>query len=79
MKFKYVTNRNTTTLTLTAQQLQNLFTFMKNGKLHMEFYPVQAKTGVNGQLQFEIVIANSLLSRVRQESILDAITSGMLR
>lgn len=78
MKIKFRT-RNVTTLVVTAQQLKNIFDFFKGEDLYMGWYDVKAKTGVNGQLQFEIVIHNSVIERITPDVALDAITRGVLR
>lgn len=78
MKIKF-RSKNTTTLIVTAQQLKNIFDFLKGNDLYMDWYNVKAKTGVNGQLQFEIVIHNSVIEKITPDVALDAITRGMLR
>jgi hypothetical protein len=76
--YKAVRDRNTTTLELTHQQLQNLFNFMKGKNIYMDWYPVKAKTGIDGILRFEIVVSNDLIKKITPDAALDAIVSGVL-
>jgi hypothetical protein len=76
--FKAVRDRNTTTLELNESQLENLFNFMKGREIYMPWYPVQAKTGIDGRLRFQVTVANSLIQQISPQAALDAIVEGLV-
>ena len=76
--FKAVRDRSTTTLELNAFQLRNLFNFMKEQNIYMPWYPVKAKTGVDGRLRFEVVVPNTLIQQIAPQAALDAIVEGLV-
>lgn len=76
--YRKVRDRNTTTLELTESQLENLFNFMKGENIYMPWYPVQAKTGIDDRLRFQVTVANSLIDQIAPSAALDAIVEGLL-
>jgi hypothetical protein len=77
--YRAIRDRRTTTLELSASQLQNLFNFMKGGRdLYMPWQDIKAKTGVDGILRFEITVSNDLIRKITPDAALDAITNGLL-